>query len=78
MIASTISQTILGMSRWSATGDAAVRPDGSPALPMSLDASPKYRDSIDHSKTINQSAANHTITAPQPSLPNRRAAVKSP
>jgi hypothetical protein len=78
MIANTISRIIARVSRWSATGDAAVRPDESPPLPISLDASPKYRDSIAHSKPIGQSGANHTTTAPQRSLPNRRAGAKSP
>ena len=78
MIANTISRTILGVSRWSETGDADVRPDESSALPMSLDAFPKSRDSVAHSKQIGQSGANHTVPAPQRSLPNRRAPVKSP
>jgi hypothetical protein len=78
MIANASSRIIVSMSRWSSTGNAIVRPDESPALPMSLDGSPKYRDSIAHSKPISRSGASHTFTAPQRSMPNRRAGVKSP
>jgi hypothetical protein len=79
MIAITISRIIARVSRWSSTGNAAARPDRSPAPPMSLDASPKYRDSAARSKPINQSGAlNHAIPAPQRRLSNHSALVKSP
>src|SRR5262249_41384120 len=45
MIASTISRIIARVSCWSSTGNATARPNRSTALPMSLGASPKYRDS---------------------------------
>jgi hypothetical protein len=79
MIANTISRVIVHLSRWSSSGNAAARPNSCPALPMSLRASPKYRDSIAHSKQISQSGAlNHSIPAPQRLMPNHRAALKSP
>jgi hypothetical protein len=79
MIATTISRIIARVLRRSSTGNGAARPDSCPAPPMSLGASPKYRDSAARSKLINQSGAlNHTIPAPQRRLSNHRAVVKSP
>jgi hypothetical protein len=79
MIANTISRIIMRVSRWSSTGNAAARPDRCPAPPMSLAASPKYRDGATHSKPISQSGTlNHTIPAPQRRLSNLRATAKSP
>jgi hypothetical protein len=79
MIASTISRIIARVPRWSSTGDAAARPDRSPAPPMSLGVSPKYRDSNARPGPISQSSAlDRTITAPHRSLSNRRATAKSP
>jgi hypothetical protein len=79
MIASTISRIIARVWHWSSTGNAAARPDRSPAPPMSLGASPKYRDGTVRSKPINQSGAlSHTIPTPQRRLSNHRVMVKSP
>ena len=42
MIAHTISRMIVRVSRWSSTGNGAVRPEGRPASPVALHASPKH------------------------------------
>ncbi len=79
MIASTFSRIIARVSCWSSTGNAAVRPNRSTAPPVSLGASPKYRDSSACPGPTNQSGAlDPTITAPHRSLSNRRAKAKSP
>jgi hypothetical protein len=74
-----ISRIIARVSRWSSTGDAAARPGRSLAPPMSLGASPKYRDNTAHSEPISQSGPlSHAVPAPQRRLSNHRALVKSP
>jgi hypothetical protein len=79
MIAHTISRITAPVSRRSSTGNAAARPDRCPAPRMSLRASPKYRVSTAHSKPTSQSGAlNNTMPAPQRSLSNSPAPLKSP
>jgi hypothetical protein len=79
MIASTIPRIIARVSCWSSTGNVAARPDRCSTPPVRRGAPPKYRDNIaQQTPTSPSGALDHTITAPQRSLPNRRATAKSP
>jgi hypothetical protein len=78
MIANTIARIIARVLCWSSTGNAPARPDRCLTPPMSLDASPKYRDSAARSKPIKSGALNRAIPAPHWPLSNHRASLKSP
>jgi hypothetical protein len=79
MIAHTISRFIVRVSRWSSTGDAAVRPERRAASPVTLHASPKHSVSTALSNPISRfGVRNHKALAYRRRLPARRATIKSP
>ena len=79
MIANTISRVIAHVSRWSSTGNAAVRPERRPAPHVMLQVSSKHSVSAALSTPITRSGVrNHKLVAHRRLLPARRATIKSP
>jgi hypothetical protein len=79
MIANTISRIIARVSRWSSTGDPAVRPERRPASHVTLQVSPKHSASVALSSPITRSGVrNHKVLAHTRLLLARCASIKSP